>query len=85
MREKLEANAARMGIADVGVLEGNAEEIPLPDASVTVVTSNGVLNLVPDKGRAVEGISRVLRPGGRVRIADLVVATELVFRAVKPL
>jgi arsenite methyltransferase len=75
MRGKLRANIARAGATNVEVLEGNAEEIPLPDSSVTVVTSNGVLNLVPDKPKAVHEIARVLRPGGRVQIADIALAT----------
>jgi arsenite methyltransferase len=75
MREKLSANAHALGAGNVRVLAGDAEEIPLPDRSVDVVTSNGVLNLVPDKGAAVDEISRVLRPGGRVQIADIVVAS----------
>lgn len=73
MRDKLRRNADRMGVEHVTLLAGNAEEIPLPDASVDVVTSNGVLNLVPDKERAFAEIHRVLRPGGRVQIADIVV------------
>jgi arsenite methyltransferase len=72
MRDRLEENAAAMGAGNVRVLEGNAEEIPLPDASVDVVTTNGVLNLVPDKERAVAEIHRVLRPGGRVQVSDIV-------------
>ena len=75
MRAKLEANLREAGIADVTVLAGNAEEIPLPDGAVDVVTSNGVLNLVPDKRRAIGEIARVLRPGGRVQVADIVVRT----------
>jgi SAM-dependent methyltransferase len=75
MRGKLRENIDRAGATNVEVVEGNAEEIPLPDGSVTVVTSNGVLNLVPDKAKAVAEIARVLRPGGRVQIADIVLAT----------
>jgi SAM-dependent methyltransferase len=75
MRAKLRQNAALAGAGNVEVLEGNAEEIPLPDASVDVVTSNGVLNLVPDKPKAFAEIARVLRPGGRIQIADIIVGT----------
>jgi SAM-dependent methyltransferase len=73
MRETAAANARSMGIENVELVDGNAEAIPLPDESVDVVTSNGVINLVPDKIAAVREIHRVLRPGGRVQIADIVV------------
>lgn len=73
MRTKLGALVARLQITNVEVLDGNAEAIPLPDACVDVVTSNGVLNLVPDKRKAIAEIRRVLRPGGRVQIADIVI------------
>ncbi len=75
MRDKLRAGAAVAGAANLEVLAGNAEAIPLPEASVDVVTSNGVLNLVPDKVRAIREVSRVLRPGGRLQLADIVVET----------
>jgi ubiquinone/menaquinone biosynthesis C-methylase UbiE len=74
MIAKLRRNISEAGVANVEVIEGNAEAIPLPDASVDVVTSNGVLNLVPDKPKAIAEILRVLRPGGRVQIADIVVS-----------
>lgn len=73
MVRRLRELAARRGVGNVEVIEGNAEEIPLPDATVSVVTSNGMLNLVPDKRKAVAEIFRVLRPGGRVQIADIVI------------
>ena len=73
MSAKLRALVSRLGIANLEVLEGNAESIPLADASVDVVTSNGMLNLVPDKPKAIGEIRRVLRPGGRVQIADIVI------------
>ncbi|MGH7509537.1 MAG: methyltransferase domain-containing protein [Gemmatimonadales bacterium] len=75
MRTKLRANAGQMGASNLEVLEGNAEEIPLPSHSVDVVTSNGVLNLVPDKPKAIAEIARVLKPGGRMQLADIVVDT----------
>lgn len=73
MRRKAAANARAAGLDNVQVLDGTAEAIPLPDASVDVVTSNGVINLVPDKAAAAREIHRVLRPGGLVQIADIVV------------
>jgi SAM-dependent methyltransferase len=76
MRNKLRATAASVGAANLEVLAGNAEAIPLPDASVDVVSSNGVLNLVPDKPAAIREIARVLRPGGRLQLADIVVETS---------
>lgn len=58
-------------------LRGEMEDIPLPDASVDVVISNGVLNLSARKSRALAEIFRVLRPGGRICMADLTVEGEL--------
>lgn len=73
MRAKLRANATVAGARNVTILEGNAEAIPLPDACVDAVTTNGVLNLVPDKKRAMAEIARVLRRGGMLQLSDIVV------------
>jgi ubiquinone/menaquinone biosynthesis C-methylase UbiE len=77
MIEKARANIGRMGLSHVTIVEGNATKIPLPDASVNVVTSNGVLNLVPDKPAAFREIFRVLRPGGLLQLADIVVQEDV--------
>ncbi|HVL57356.1 MAG TPA: methyltransferase domain-containing protein [Burkholderiaceae bacterium] len=77
MLEKLRRNAESMQASQVRAIEGNAEEIPLPPASVDVVTSNGVLNLVPDKQRAFAEIARVLKPGGRLQLSDIALETPV--------
>lgn len=75
MRRKLEANVARSGVRNVEGLRGYAEAIPLADAAVSVVTTNGVINLVPDKATAVRELFRVLVPGGWLQLADIVLDT----------
>lgn len=71
MRAKLAATLRELGVGNVEVAAGNAQAIPLAEGSVDVVTSNGVLNLVPDKPRAFAEICRVLKPGGRLQVADI--------------
>lgn len=73
MLRKAEAAAARMGLTNVEFREGYVEDLPLPDGWADVVISNGVINLSPDKPRVFAEIHRVLRPGGRVQIGDMVV------------
>jgi arsenite methyltransferase len=77
MIAKARANIANMGARNVQILEGDATKIPLPDGSLDVVTSNGVLNLVPDKPAAFREIFRVLKRGGRLQLADIVVQTDV--------
>jgi len=77
MIAKARANIAKMGAKNVEIHEGAATNIPLPDASVDVVTSNGVLNLVPDKEAAFREIHRVLKPGGRLQLADIVTQEDV--------
>jgi SAM-dependent methyltransferase len=77
MRERARAGARALGFAQVEVLEGDATSLPLETASVDVVISNGVLNLVPEKERAFAEIARVLRPGGRLQLGDIVTGMEL--------
>lgn len=81
MLQKARANAMKMSHMHIEFLEGNAEEIPLPDAAVDVVTSNGVLNLVPDKAKAFAQIFRVLRPGGQIQISDIALAKPILPRS----
>ncbi len=70
-------NQQRAGITNATFLRGTIEELPLPDASVDVVISNCVINLAADKARVLREISRVLRPGGRVAVADMVAIEQL--------
>lgn len=73
MLERARRSATQLGLTNLEFREGLAEELPLDDASVDVVISNGVLNLVPDKLGAYTEILRVLKPGGRFQVADIVV------------
>jgi SAM-dependent methyltransferase len=77
MVERTRRHAALAGVANVEVHEGLMEALPLADGAVDVVVSNGVLNLSTRKSRALAEMHRVLRPGGRLVLADFVVDEDL--------
>jgi SAM-dependent methyltransferase len=77
MVERTRRHAAEAGLDNVEVREGLMESLPLADGSVDVVVSNGVLNLSTRKSRALAEMLRVLRAGGRLALADLVVTQAL--------
>ncbi len=77
MREKTKAGALAMGLVNVDVRHGYMEELPVDDASVDVVISNGVINLTPDKVGAMREVFRVLKPGGRFQVGDIIVHKEV--------
>jgi arsenite methyltransferase len=73
MLAKARASAAEMGAEHVEFVDAEAERLPFADASFDVVISNGVIDLIPDKDAVFSEIHRVLRPGGRIQIADVTI------------
>jgi arsenite methyltransferase len=77
MLDRARASADEMGLANVELHEALIEAVPVDDASVDVVISNGVIDLVPDKDAVFDEIDRVLRPGGRLQLADVIIHNEV--------
>ena len=77
MLQRSRKTAKSMGLTQVEFKKGFAEELPVPDGSVDVVISNGVINLTPDKYAVFKEVFRVLKPGGRLYLADIVVYKQV--------
>jgi arsenite methyltransferase len=77
MLELARANAAEAGVENVEFIKGYLEDIPLPDHSVDVVISNCVINLSGDKPKVIAEAARVLRPGGRFAVSDVIADADL--------
>jgi len=77
MAARARAGARAIGLTNVDVRLGDATALPVSDGSVDVLISNGVFNLVPDKDLALAEIFRVVKPGGRLQLADIVLGAAL--------
>jgi arsenite methyltransferase len=73
MAAKARASITEMGLDTVTIVDGSAEQLPFAGSSFDVVISNGVIDLIPDKDAVFSEIVRVLRPGGRIQLADVTI------------
>ena len=76
MLSQAEKNLNKTNLANVTFQEASGEDLPFPEASFDVVISNGVFNLIPDKLKALNEVHRVLKPSGRLMIADQILTTK---------
>jgi ubiquinone/menaquinone biosynthesis C-methylase UbiE len=82
MLDKSQRNAASVGSFNIEWHLADAENVPVADATIDVVITNGVFNLCPDKPRVLAELHRVLRPGGRLQMADILLRADVTMEQV---
>jgi len=77
MLDKAQQNAASFGVSNIEFHLADAENVPVPDATIDVVITNGVFNLCPDKPEVLVELYRLMRPGGRLQMADVLLHADV--------